>query len=91
LLHIIGALPSTGSFPRCLNSRQQQRHQDSNNRDHDQQFDQRERVAERRNKSTSRKVPNTCPVWDSSDHVDHPLTGKDVVRNDPALAAATME
>jgi hypothetical protein len=39
LFHFVGALGTARRFPRRLYGRQQQRHQDANNRDHDQQFD----------------------------------------------------
>jgi hypothetical protein len=41
LLEIIFALSSAGSFPRLLNGRQQQCHQNCNDGDHHQQLNQR--------------------------------------------------
>jgi len=42
LLHVVGALGTSGGFSRRLDSRQQQGDQNRDDGDHDQQLDQRE-------------------------------------------------
>jgi hypothetical protein len=42
LLEVVQALTAAGRFSRRLDRRQQQGHQDADNRDHHEQFDQRE-------------------------------------------------
>ena len=47
LLQLIAALRPASSFPSRLNSRQQQRHKQSNNAEDDKQFDKRKRATVR--------------------------------------------
>jgi hypothetical protein len=56
LFNLVFALRSPGRFSRRLNRRQQQGHQYSNDRDHDQEFDECERMPSIRSQSSSNLV-----------------------------------